>query len=530
MSLRNLLFLSISIFILSCEKQDISPINTESTQEISVENGYLKFNNESSFCAYVDQIRNEQTNGDNSLKSTTLLQKANGFNSLADKFLRIKNNQLKSENTNDDGYFMELQKALIPAEALFHVLDTANRVKIANEIYQITEAGTFIYSIKDTAMFNQLSENFYETYLNFTEQIDSITFMYGNIKLIDTHAYVKNKNYTTDNILAEVSGDRKSTDNVIELKSFDDMIEPSYTTKYNLWNVKAGAKTLVGKGLEALFGQNSWRETEFDNDHRVKVKLFNVNYVGFANCGFKVEFERRIMVSKVVKVFGFRVGKVTLWSYWTGASAPEMVSGSDYFKGYTKYDIPNLCDYYSDVNSNRNQIADNIISAAFMGYFNEPKDFVRGWVSNINIFEGRISVLGMEYKTKDAILSAFDLGYKELINFTKTAAKNGLNDQFNIRPFRKDEPIMLVTPGISENSNREYLFLSGVSKYTNCEYSSSYFGRSSSGGVSTTFGTNSFVPESYGGITPNKFVVEEAYMFGAVKYNGVWKGIRMYIE
>jgi hypothetical protein len=32
------------------------------------------------------------------------------------------------------------------------------------------------------------------------------------------------------------------------------------------------------------------------------------------------------------------------------------------------------------------------------------------------------------------------------------------------------------------------------------------------------------------GFTPNKFVVEEAYVFGSVYHGGKWTGIRLYLD
>jgi hypothetical protein len=49
-------------------------------------------------------------------------------------------------------------------------------------------------------------------------------------------------------------------------------------------------------------------------------------------------------------------------------------------------------------------------------------------------------------------------------------------------------------------------------------------------GISLKFGeSNNWSPRA-SGFTPNAFKIEEAYVFGAVKYNGVWKGVRMYID
>ncbi len=87
---------------------------------------------------------------------------------------------------------------------------------------------------------------------------------------------------------------------------------------------------------------------------------------------------------------------------------------------------------------------------------------------------------------------------------------------------------MRLIPGQGENSNKEYLLLNGVSTYSYKSNHSIRFGQPSFG-LTLTFGSSKKWKPRPSGFTPNAFKIEEAYVFGAVKYNGVWKGVRMYI-
>jgi len=192
----------ISVFFISCEKEielDKTKNSNNAVSDAIVENGYLNFSNQQSLDAYISGL-SEQLGGTSNLKSTGIINTPKGFNSLADKIYRI-DNKLKSATTDDEAlntelFYNELDKTLIPEELLHYVVDTARRVKVAGEIYKITEAGTFIYTDDNINIeeFENLYDGFLGNYSNYSSKIDSSTYLYGNIKFVDSYNFVKNGN------------------------------------------------------------------------------------------------------------------------------------------------------------------------------------------------------------------------------------------------------------------------------------------------------------------------------------------------
>lgn len=54
-----------------------------------------------------------------------------------------------------------------------------------------------------------------------------------------------------------------------------------------------GSHTVVGGILQGIFGANSDRTENFNSDHRVKVKLYNFNYFVYSSIGLKVKFQKK---------------------------------------------------------------------------------------------------------------------------------------------------------------------------------------------------------------------------------------------
>ena len=121
--------------------------------------------------------------------------------------------------------------------------------------------------------------------------------------------------------------------------------------------------------------------------------------------------------------------------------------------------------------------------------------------------------------TKTAWKEGYKLLKKEARNRTAGFVYNATNRDSKI-------PIAMISPGSGSLSNREYLFLNGVREYTNKKKKKILLGHRSFG-LKVSFGSNSEYSPRPGGFTPNAFNIDEAYIFGAVQYNGVWKGIRM---
>lgn len=121
----------------------------------AVENGYLNFIDESSVSSYITQIEELRENNNELLKSSVCslsMPTIPGFASLASRISANKSllkNASDKEETEED-FLCELNSQLIPDEVIHYVVDTANQVKIAGKMYQITPFGTFIYNQTDS--------------------------------------------------------------------------------------------------------------------------------------------------------------------------------------------------------------------------------------------------------------------------------------------------------------------------------------------------------------------------------------------
>ncbi|QQS51027.1 MAG: hypothetical protein IPM71_15880 [Bacteroidota bacterium] len=395
-------------------------------------------------------------------------------------------------------------------------------MKLEGKIYQITEAGTFIYTEDLKYEFEDLYTNFLDRYKSYSYQVDSLTYQYGNIRFIDSYNFVNNDNLSIENIIALISGEN-TTKEEFSLKSASDRIISGYTSTYNLTDYLVGGGTAVGKAFSNI-GLNNWRSKEFDGDHRVNVCLYALNYGFFKCAGFKVKFQYKHYSKVNVGVLGWRTW-VTLASYWLTTNASEMVIGIDYFKGYTSFNY-NLepSDYTGIAKKFSNNFGSATSNMVFKGFLKEPESLVRDWVSNIHIFGGSIDFMGNTYQDTDAYNALYRSGYEWLTNELKKRTSSFVYD--NVKS--SNSPVMMVSPGVGISGSKEYLYLNGVSSYLDRSEKGIRLGFPSAG-LKLIWNSSGYTPSSYAPYLPISFQVEEAYIFGAVKYNGVWKGVRMYV-
>jgi hypothetical protein len=511
----------------------------ETEKEVTVENGYLVFSSQTVLEEYMNKVQKalEESNDKEILKNRAIMPHISGFVSLADKLGRLKNSQLKSGTNNynvQKDFEYELTSQIIPDEVIHYVVDTANQVKIAGRIYQISPFGTFIYNEEDSVEYIKLCESFIDIFNNYTEQKDSITYIYGNITFIDSFGRMINSDNTPieEQILSEFDGNTETTENNINnLKSTSTRIIPEYTKTYNLSTYKAGAKTIAGKAIQHIFGKNSWRKKRLDSKHRIKVKLYSVNYGFFRNQGFRVEYNTK--KDRTITVFYFkhwrlRKKKIKLWSYWSSSkSIKEMVVGIDFFKGYTEYTTYGIGEAFQK--NMQKQFSKNIgkytINMCYNGLLKTPTQKVRGWATNLYIFSGSVGIWNHGFTDNELLEKGFDAGIDALRGMLKRKTSGLIYD---IIGNTTNKPVAILTPNYKNGGNKEYLLLSGIYKYYNRSKTHVKLGHSS-GGINLCLNPDGKI-RSFSGFTPNKFRIDEAYIFGAVKYNNKWSGIRMYIN
>lgn len=539
---KNLIFLLIGLFsivFISCEK-DIEPLEnnldyTALSNTITVKNGYLHFSNKEVLDDYIKQVKDALESKSSGVKSSSVIPTFKGFNSLAQS---IANSQVdnfkktKSIQELDNALSPELNELLIPDEAIHHVVDDQNRVQIAEELYQITEVGTFIYKEKNITDFEGLYENFSKESLSKSNQVDESVFDFGKVKFVDSFGYGKLGDFNREAIISEmiseisdefigITKSKPYTYKPYVKTPYDGTaINSAYTNKYNLTTYRAGAKTLVGKGFQSLFGENSYRKKKLDSDHRLKFKLYSVDYFFYKNSGARLKFQKRKRVTKRIRIFGWKK-TITLYTYWSTRQVPEMVVGVDYFKGHYLYEDFGMGNkYQSDTKMDFSEtFSKSVVSMGYKGLIKAPSDFFRGWVTNLECFKYTISVPFSNNVQTDKLLGkAFDQGMKAVKNYT---IKSGSGYVYNKI---KDAPRLLLND--QRDYNKEYVSFKGVHTYRNRSSIHVKFGHSSGGAKLQSMNGKL----SGGGYTPNAFFVDEAYIFGAVKYDGKWKGIRMYIR
>ena len=453
-----------------------------------------------------------------------------------------KNNQLKNSiNDPVEEFMLEFNKQLIPDEVIHYVVDTANQVKISGKMYQISPFGTFVYNPNDSLEYNKLCNEFIDIYKNYTSQIDSITYTYGNITFIDSYgkiANLKEGDLLEDKLFCELDGnfvispsEQQSDLKSSSLKSSTDRIISSYTNTYNLTTYEAGSKTIVGGWVESAFAENSWKEKTLDSKHRVKVKMYDVNYGFYKNQGFRVEYnELRDFTITIVTIKRWRLTKkeVTLWSYWsTSKTVPEMVIGIDYFQGYTEFSIPGIgYDFQRNMQKTwSDRVGNFTINMVYNGLFQAPTEKVRGWATNLYIFSGSVGVGNFQYTDNKLLEEGFNAGISAFKDYLKSKTAGFIYSKIGDIT---NKPVAILTPNYVNGGNREYLLLSGIHKYTNESEAHLQLGFSS-GGLKVNLNSNGGV-SNISSYNPLKFNIDEAFVFGAVKHNGAWQGIRLFIK
>ncbi len=330
----------------------------------------------------------------------------------------------------------------------------------------------------------------------------------------------------------DVENEKKSFINA-SLKSSSSNINSSYTSTYNLTTHNAARHTWVGKGVDKLSGK--WYDRKIGSRKRVKCKLYSVNYGFYKNSGFKVKYQKQQVKTITVRFLGWSK-TVTIKGLWIKTNASKIVVGVDHFIGYTEMTTFGLDKYYQDkydyMKDYSKKWSNQFAKMFYNGVLKDPSNVAEGWVSDkIDIFDATatIRIQGEHYNLseyqKKLIKKGFDNARKEGIKQLKKKTYGFVYKQLN---GEVNKPKAMFIPGGGNHSNREYLILEGVNSYNDEHKVKTNFGSPSFGlKLSWNSGSGWSKPS---GFIPNKFVVEETYVFGAVYDYGKWTGIRLYLD
>ena len=272
-----------------------------------------------------------------------------------------------------------------------------------------------------------------------------------------------------------------------------------------------GAKTVVGGALQSLFGVNTSRENNFDSDHRIKVKLYNFDYVVYSSIGLKVKFQER----------GFM-------GIWGKKDCPKIVLGWDavVFEDKLRY-------------SATAPVTPSFNSAGVQSYFvkaNERYQFVNFGVPAELISE-LSSVLvgryGLTQSASDIEKKMYDASATKLADLT-TSLWNHVNA--NYAPGQINLSAQITKGFRMIFPDKETIALSRFEQaYVNTGEVDMVFNWNTcqltySGFIdgSFSFGANVLAP-TYAN-KAMKYDVKKASVYGAAQYNGAWKGVRIMQE
>lgn len=379
-------------------------------------------------------------------------------------------------------FFFQLKvDSLISEDFLTSVLNEDLMLGIANKIYKITEYGTFI---ADKAVKDKLDA----VIANFDKNKVTQTSSEGLYNVVEGIDIQDSYNYIAGVPEIEEEETSKIITPDIKTYAYSFSADPDVNSKsYNINTYGWKSKTFVGKLWSSIFGKQPIRGNNFDKKHRVACKLYQVNYYFYKSAGFKIWLQHR------KKICGIK--------YWkkTTSGVQDLVIGFDEFSGTFKVPIPwnNVKQADKEFQTTINNIGYNYIYGQI-----QQIDFIHDWTSSSIIISTQ----------------------KQL---EKQAAKMLMYQITNktLEPL-KGQNINIQTPKTiysGFDSGTKKVYLQGFRNYGSRSKSI----RFSRAGGFTIIPTKSWNPKQ---LQVESFSLESLSVFGAIKYNNQWRGIRFKVD
>jgi hypothetical protein len=475
----------------------------------TTETVYLKFNNQDELTNLIEDLIAIENGSKVGTKSSVMLKYADGFTSIADleqqQRLQTKSGTTSGiEEMTADEYNAMKAKSLIPDDVLKSILDTTLRIGVGNDLYKITSYGTLVTPQNNKQALNKAIAVLDENPPVFMEN-QQILQIDKNIQLINSFYIPISDRLANDNDYTDWLNNQDNHNAAAAPSMNSDWIKDYNVVSYK-WEGRTGFSNFWAK----LFGKDHSREQYFNSDRRVKLVAFDVNYGFYASSGVKVEMEQR--------------KKFLFIKYWVDCTAANMAVGF------------HQCTGELTLNNASNGIDQNLASGwnAFTGYFNNVLknfiyrgffkiDFIKDFSSEVHTFIPEIPIkipkvdLDKELGkiAKDIINAPADQVY----NFLK-----GLTGKYVYEPVKKQiqskDPRVLY---VQWSSCKIASYVHGLKGYGTIKNKTIRFDRSFGFTIKITSGGTSVNP-----FLPSYFDIKNLDVFGAAKYNGVWKGVRFY--
>lgn len=418
-----------------------------------------------------------------------------------------------TEMSIDEFNVMKAEELILDS-TLYCAMDTSLMVKVRDRIYKVTQYGTFS-ALSEAALKNAIN-NFNTDIVSSTEN-GTVTNLGNNVEFINS--FGKIKTLTDDDTpaieddLIEGSDDVEDTENSGNItRSASPSSLPEFHKAYNCLSWKWKNNSVWQKIWDWARGKDVTKENYFDKTHRVQVELFGVNYGFYASSGIKVKMQKR--------------KKFLFFKRWVSCGAQKTAVGFN--KVYGTMEIENPIGYgtlvptanvkWAECTAALNGVTATFVSASFP---NIP--FLKDWSKTVYAFIPKVTMAGKTFPNYSLVNTMYDAPANAVAGFLKSQTNKYIFTPTQKRIQERDPRLAYLMWGknnIAYNKIRP-LFM-GVVEYDR-NSKNVYFDRSF--GFSLFFNGSSVTP---GFFLPSKFDIKDIDAFGAAKYNGQWKGVRMY--
>jgi hypothetical protein len=496
--MKKLIYLCIGLLFVSCTEKIDLPQNT-STPIVNADKGYLSFSSAESFSDFMKQIKTDTAK----ISAANLqLESMKNFSSLHKLQLKLVTRKQLMSDLQDPGYDPDVQGSssssgsngtstdgieegtqdeynlarvedLITDPDLMSVLDTTLRITIGNVFYKITPDGTFYGDAQNANAVTQCAQNYQNLKYNFTTSDNGVSY-YGNVYRFDTFQ----QTYKTP--------DYSSTSTTV-------------SSKIQNYNLKSSAFDMS----TTLLWSNCSDENNFDDNHRVSFKVYKNNYIFGQTAGCVVKLQKR------KKFLGIK--------YWKCITAENVVLGFNHFKA--KYvlqnPMPPLGSQFPIVSNAKTAVTSAISSYTVrsvltgLGKTEFMRDFLTDsapfWVADLTGFSLDLSKSISNFSFKSLTTSMRNVGSSTLSTLLRKSFPNDPPQVLQYDFDGKDIQVACVGErSFGSTDNRKIVF--------NNSFGFKF-------GVS---GENFYI----GPCVPTRFNFNKIDIYGAVKYNGRWLGLR----
>jgi hypothetical protein len=500
--------LSIVLVFVACQQNDeflqnIIDDNNDVVTNVTgisvTEEGHLSFSTESDFENFIKEVLAFENGYESGLRSSFSKPRIAGFVSLSDMTFE----QLRSSNSDDEEMTLDEFNAMTANELLIDpvlsaVMDTTLRIEVGGNIFQINEFGTFSAPIHKRTEMEKAIASFDKSLITSTEA-GSITELGNDVIFANSFG---------QGAVEELIEEDDDTP-TLRSSSFNNDLH----TGYNVATYKWANRSLWQKFWDLMRGKDVTRENNFSSNRRVKVRVFNVNYILYTSAGISVNMQQR-------KTF-LGIG------YWTSANADRIAIGINKLQGDITHTNPRS---FSSITPTNMTIFQGAVSGTLSNWvYGNYRDwaFAREWTENIIMFMPEVRLVGNTFPNSAMMNSFYNLPADLMYNFLRGQAGRIINPITRQTIQTRDPRFTYLVWGNTVSTfNKDRVYMMGVREYPiqgNSKISSKTVRFNQSFGINLSLNSGVLGGSAF---LPTKFNIEEIDCFGAAFYNGQWKGVR----